>query len=51
MVHMMFDDIIKQSDELSKEEYRNLYCAICTTYDECQGHKYYEECQKPKKNN
>ena len=41
----MYDDIFKNSDEkLTKEEFRNIYCAICTTYDECQGTKFYEEC-------
>jgi hypothetical protein len=41
----MYDDIIlKNSDELTIDDFHNIYCAICTSYDECQGHKYFKEC-------
>lgn len=40
----MYDDILTKPKELNIDDFRNLYCAICTSYDDCQGYKYLPEC-------
>lgn len=40
----MYDDILTNPKELNIDDFHNLYCAICTSYDDCQGHKHLEEC-------
>ena len=45
----MYDDIFENSQELTDEQFRYIYCDICTDYDECQGRgKLLEVCKKIK---
>ena len=45
----MFDDILWDFPKRTDKEFREIYCDICTDYDECQGRgKLLEVCKKIK---